>query len=111
MNPSGYSASAASPKRRNIFAPKTNQRPVRKRRGLSRLANVEESAITDRKDVGRQISTEEAPSKVSVTGVVDAILEVGRQRKSLFDQMRSALLSRDDAEVIRCAGQLCGLTA
>lgn len=46
---------------------------------------------------------------VSLNGVVDAILEVGRQRKALLDQLRSALQSGNDAEALRLARQLCGL--
>jgi uncharacterized protein YpiB (UPF0302 family) len=46
---------------------------------------------------------------MSLSGVVDAILEVGRQRKSLLDQMRSALQSKDNAKALQLARQLCGL--
>jgi hypothetical protein len=96
MNLSGSSASAASPVMPGIF--------------LSG-ANVKDSATTKGKDVGRQISTEEGPSGISLTGVVDAIREVGRQRKSVLDQARSALQSGDNDEALRCLHQLCGLAA
>jgi hypothetical protein len=46
-----------------------------------------------------------------VTGLVDAILEVSRQRKAILDQVRSALLSGNDAEALRFARKLCGLPA
>ena len=46
-----------------------------------------------------------------VTGLVDAILEVSRQRKAILDQVRSALLSGNDAEALRFARELCGLPA
>jgi len=72
-------------------------------------ANVEDSATTESNDVVRQVSTEVDSPKVSLSGVVDAIREVGRQRKSLLDKARSALLSGDDAEALRYTRQLCGL--
>src|ERR1700722_434035 len=61
------------------------------------------------KDVGCVNSTTKGAAEGSLSGVVDAILEVGRERKSLLDQMRSALLSSNDAEALRFARQLCGL--
>ena len=45
----------------------------------------------------------------SLNGLVDAILEVSRQRKVLLDQLRFALQSGNDAEALRLARQLCGL--
>jgi hypothetical protein len=52
----------------------------------------------------------EAQSTLTLSGVTDAILEVGRQRKALLDQMRGALQSGDSEKVLRLARQLCGLT-
>lgn len=49
------------------------------------------------------------PRQVSLPGLVDAILEVGRERKTLLDQLRSALKSGNDAEALRFARKLCGL--
>jgi hypothetical protein len=46
---------------------------------------------------------------IVVSGVVDAILEVSRQRKFLLDQLRSALQSGNDAGALQLARQLCGL--
>jgi hypothetical protein len=43
------------------------------------------------------------------TGVVDAILEVGRQRKAVLDQLRAALQSGDNSQALNLARQLCGL--
>ena len=45
----------------------------------------------------------------AASGVVDAILEVSRQRKSLLDELRSVLQSGDNAKALRLARQLCGL--
>jgi hypothetical protein len=45
----------------------------------------------------------------AISGVVDAILEVSRQRKSLLDRMRSALQTGNDATALQLARQLCGL--
>lgn len=47
--------------------------------------------------------------RVSLPGIVDAILEVSRQRKALLDQMRSALVLGEDTEALRFARRLCGL--
>lgn len=52
-----------------------------------------------------------ATPEVSLSGLVDAIIEVGRQRKSVLDQMRSALMSANDAEALRFARQYCGLVS
>lgn len=49
-------------------------------------------------------------SDLALSGVTDAILEVGRQRKALLDQMRGALQSGDTEQVLRLARNLCGLT-
>ncbi len=49
-----------------------------------------------------------APS-ANVGGVIDAILEVGRQRKDLLVQLRRALQSGDDSLALEFARQLCGL--
>lgn len=42
-------------------------------------------------------------------GMVDAILEVGRQRKAVLDKMRAALQSGDDSGALELARKLCGL--
>jgi len=47
---------------------------------------------------------------LTLSGVTDAILEVGRQRKALLDQMRGALQSGDEEKALGLARQLCGLT-
>lgn len=57
--------------------------------------------------IGRANST--TSPEVSLSGLVDAILEVGHQRKILLDQLRSALVSGNDGEALRLARQLCGL--
>jgi hypothetical protein len=46
-----------------------------------------------------------------MSGVVDAILEVGNQRKALLSRLRSALKSGSDTEALGFARQLCGLPA
>ncbi len=46
---------------------------------------------------------------IVLSGVVDAIMEVSRQRKSFLKQLRSALQSGNDAEALQLARQLCGL--
>lgn len=62
-----------------------------------------------------QIPSEQAAScdlaqpEVSLSEIVDAILEVGRQRKIVLDQLRAALQSGDDRQALELARQLCGL--
>lgn len=55
------------------------------------------------------MKTNRAEGSLTLSGVTDAILEVGRQRKTLLYQMRGALQSGDVEEVLRLARQLCGL--
>jgi hypothetical protein len=63
----------------------------------------------------RQPSSEDAATRysaqtgVSVSGVVDAILEVGRQRNVLLVRLRAALQSGDNTQALNLARQLCGL--
>lgn len=51
-----------------------------------------------------------AVQPISFTGIVDAILEVGRQRNSLLSEMRSALQSGQNDRVMAIARELCGLS-
>jgi hypothetical protein len=48
-------------------------------------------------------------SEQNIAGVVDAILEVGRQRAALLEQLRVALQSGDDPKALSLARRLCGL--
>ncbi|HUN83888.1 MAG TPA: hypothetical protein VMU48_05880 [Terracidiphilus sp.] len=57
------------------------------------------------------VDPREKTSAISLSGIVEAILEVGRQRKSILEQMRAALLSGDNATALRFARQMCGLPA
>jgi hypothetical protein len=50
-----------------------------------------------------------AQTDISLSGIVDAILEVGRQRKIVLDKLRAALQSGDDCRALDLARQLCGL--
>jgi hypothetical protein len=42
-------------------------------------------------------------------GLLDAALEIASKRRETLDHLRAALESRDDAEALRFARQLCGL--
>lgn len=46
---------------------------------------------------------------VALSGIVDAILEVSRQRKLLLDELRSALQSGENDNALQLARKLCGL--
>lgn len=65
----------------------------------------------EEKQADRRISTGTNLAQMSRAGVVDAILEVGRRRNSLFGELRSALVSGNDSTAIGVARQLCGLAA
>lgn len=45
----------------------------------------------------------------SMSGIVDAILEVGRQRHALLKKMRDAIKGGDKEQALNLASQLCGL--
>lgn len=69
------------------------------------------SALAEKKT---GIVTEEAPLDLghdghSISGIVDAILEVGRQRDGLLAQLRAALESGQEREALILAKRLCGL--
>ena len=63
----------------------------------------------------RQPSSEDAATRdsaqigFSVSGIVDAILAVGRQRNVLLVRLRVALQSGDNTQALNLARQLCGL--
>ena len=69
------------------------------------------SGAGDAEAVGDTISSAKAFPQISMSGVVDAILEVGNQRKALLSRLRSALKSGSDTEALGFARQLCGLPA
>lgn len=48
-------------------------------------------------------------SESNTTGIVDAILEVGRQRKAMLEELRGALQSGNEAKALHLARRLCGL--
>jgi hypothetical protein len=43
------------------------------------------------------------------SGVVEAVLQVGRQRNSILELMRVALESGDEKKALTLARQLCGI--
>jgi hypothetical protein len=61
------------------------------------------------KRFGSQNTAKADVPEISLSGLVDAILAVGEQRKVLLDQIRCALVSGKDDEALRFARQLCGL--
>jgi hypothetical protein len=48
-------------------------------------------------------------SESNTAGIVDAILEVGRQRAALLEDLRSALQCGNEPKALHLARQLCGL--
>ena len=48
--------------------------------------------------------------RVVISGIVDAILEVGRQRHALLGHLRSALQSGQNELALTVARQLCGIS-
>jgi hypothetical protein len=67
------------------------------------------SNSTINKAVG-QIPDDITPNCPSLSGVVDAILEVGRQRDTLLMQLRAALESGREKDALVLARRLCGLS-
>lgn len=63
----------------------------------------------DADEVEHTVSMAMSRPQLSISGVVDAILDVGNRRKALLGQLRSALLSSNDFEALGFARQLCGL--
>jgi hypothetical protein len=53
--------------------------------------------------------TPEPSTALNMSGVIDAVLEVGRQRKALLAQLRAALQSGNDSGALELARQLCGI--
>jgi len=45
----------------------------------------------------------------SISGIVDTILEIGRQRNTLLSHLRIALESGKESEALNLARRLCGL--
>ncbi len=48
---------------------------------------------------------------ISMSGIVDAVLEVGKQRNALLSELRTALQSGQDDEALAVARQLCGMSS
>jgi len=87
-------------------------------RGYRQLSNSSEAAepqecggLVPNTKVGRppELESDKVLPAISLSGIVDAIQEVGLQRKVLLDQLRSALESGNDAEALRIARKYCGL--
>lgn len=45
----------------------------------------------------------------SVSGLIDVLLDIGRERQRIMAAMKEALLRGDDAEALECARELTGL--
>jgi hypothetical protein len=54
-------------------------------------------------------ATHHMNSEPNTTGIVDAVLDVGRQRRWLFEQLRAALESGDETKALSVAKVLCGV--
>jgi len=46
---------------------------------------------------------------VNTAGLVDALIDIGRERARILEAMKAALLSGDDAEALERARELTGL--
>lgn len=60
---------------------------------------------------GSAIPGHSAPLQRPHSGVIEAILKVGSERKLLLGELRSALVSGQDSEALGVARRLCGLAA
>ena len=61
------------------------------------------------KPVNDKASVDSGYDGHAISGIVDAILEVGRQRNTLLAQLRIALESGKEKEALNFARRLCGL--
>lgn len=86
----------------------------------TRNGSAPQSPAAEHHDSFRSNSTKESATSLSpvdsayhshsLSGVVDAILEVGRQRNALLAQLRSALEAGNDGGALNLARRLCGLS-
>lgn len=57
-----------------------------------------------------ELEHDEEDRPASLSGVVDAILEIGRQRAAVLAEMKTALERGDNQQVLVLCRQLCGVT-
>ena len=76
---------------------------------LSSDVNNFTSLRSDREDVGGTVSSANTLRQIPLSGVVEAILEVGNQRKTVLSRLRAALVCGNDSEALCFARQICGL--
>jgi len=58
----------------------------------------------------RQTAIPESQNGLVLSGVVEAVLEVGRHRKAILQRLRAALECGDTKNALNFARQLCGLS-
>jgi hypothetical protein len=71
--------------------------------------SLSDSGTTRAKPVTSKVSVDSEYDGHSISGIVDAILEVGRQRNTLLAELRIALESGKEKEALNFARRLCGL--
>lgn len=89
-------------------------RSAGKRRHVgAKLAEADASALAAEESFENSLTLamNKRTSQASHAGVVQAILEVGNQRRAILVQLRTALVSGHDSEALRHARRLCGLAA
>ena len=62
-----------------------------------------------RTEAVKTVDTEEKIEIRNLNGLIDAAIEIGRERRDVLQRMKVALESGNDAEALRFARQLCGL--
>lgn len=70
-------------------------------------SSTEPCLINSGKAAGSQAGVSHPPD--SLAGIIEVILEVGAQRKSILVRMRAALESHQDVEALDLARELCGV--
>jgi hypothetical protein len=93
--------------------------------GESDLFRTQDNSAVQSPAAGRPNSLRPSPAKKSATsaapvdsgheghsisGIVDAILEVGVERQGILDQLRAALVSANNESALKLARKLCGLS-
>jgi hypothetical protein len=51
----------------------------------------------------------ERNSQVTLSGVLEAALEIARERRETLERLKAALNAREMSQIIKCARRLCGL--
>jgi hypothetical protein len=72
------------------------------------LTHSEVIRVQDRPNIPKPCTVSDA--EVNPTGLVDALIDIGRERQRIMEAMKAALLRGDDVVALEHARQLTGLS-